>query len=390
MAASISPISTPTINWAARNLSLEYTNYEEMCALMFDGPLAEHKDNDKAKFSYMSLWGGPKALELFRNSALCNQKTSKNLLLVLKDYCKPSNNTFWSSRMEMRNLSQRDNESFSDFSNRTCSISNDCDWKDRDEQIVCSLIFGARHKEAQRKALLKPKDFSVKSCVEHFTSFEINDKQQNAIKSGAINVIDYKPKHKQQNCWFCGNIHPRKSCPAYGHECKKCGRTNHFERCCINKSGKEAKTSSQKSHKKSKGDREQYQTSKKQYGKHKNNKKVFHVNEHSDESSNEDFFCLEVNQHIDEPCELSYNQGTFSDELVYYLDTADQGDTNSKVCDKDGIANSDIVDHSANNSYGNINIVSSSSLNSELRILFNIIHVNNYTFIPIQLYYLIL
>ena len=116
--------------------------------------------------------------------------------------------------MEMRNLSQRDNESFSDFSNRTCSIYNDCDWKDRDEQIVCSLIFGARHKEAQRKALLKPKDFSVKSCVEHFTSFEINDKQQNAIKSGAINVIDFKPKHKQQNCWFCGNIHPRKSCPA--------------------------------------------------------------------------------------------------------------------------------------------------------------------------------
>ena len=47
-------------------------------------------------------------------------------------HCKPSNNTFWSSRMEMRNLSQRDNESFSDFSNRTCSISNDCDWKDRD------------------------------------------------------------------------------------------------------------------------------------------------------------------------------------------------------------------------------------------------------------------
>ena len=55
-----------------------------MCEMKFYGPLAEHKDNDKAKFSYMSLWGGPKALELFHNSALCNQKTSKNLLLVLK------------------------------------------------------------------------------------------------------------------------------------------------------------------------------------------------------------------------------------------------------------------------------------------------------------------
>ena len=68
-------------------MSLEYLNFEDMCEMMFYGPLAEHKDKDKAKFSYMSLWGGPKALELFHNSALCNQKTSKNLLLVLKDYC---------------------------------------------------------------------------------------------------------------------------------------------------------------------------------------------------------------------------------------------------------------------------------------------------------------
>ena len=58
---------------------------------------------------------------------------------------------------------------------------------------------------------------------------------------------------------------------------------------------------------------------------------------------------------------MTCNQGTFNDELVNYLDTADQGDS-SKVCNKDGIANSNLVDHSANNSYGNINIVSSSSL----------------------------
>ena len=87
MAAYISSSSTPKINWAAQDMSLEYLNFEDMCEMMFYGPLAEHRNNDKAKFSYMSLWGGPKALELFHNSALCHQKTSKNLLLVLKDYC---------------------------------------------------------------------------------------------------------------------------------------------------------------------------------------------------------------------------------------------------------------------------------------------------------------
>ena len=92
MAAYISSSSTPKINWAAQDMSLEYLNFEDMCEMMFYGPLAEHKDNDKAKFSYMSLWGGPKALELLHNSALCNQKTSKNLLLVLKDYCNDNDN----------------------------------------------------------------------------------------------------------------------------------------------------------------------------------------------------------------------------------------------------------------------------------------------------------
>ena len=36
------------------------------------------------------------------------------------------------------------------------------------------------------------------------------------------------------------------------------------------------------------------------------------------------------------------------------------------------------------------NVIILRTQNSELRILFNIIHVKNYTFIPIQLYYLIL
>ena len=87
MAAYISSSSTPKINWAAQDMSLEYLNFEDMCEMMFYGPLAEHKDNDKAKFSYMSLWGGPKALELLHNSAFCNQKTSKNYLRVLKENC---------------------------------------------------------------------------------------------------------------------------------------------------------------------------------------------------------------------------------------------------------------------------------------------------------------
>ena len=33
---------------------------------------------------------------------------------------------------------------------------------------MCSLIFGANHCEARRKALNKPRDLSVKDCIDYF------------------------------------------------------------------------------------------------------------------------------------------------------------------------------------------------------------------------------
>ena len=116
MAAYISSSSTPKINWAAQDMSLEYLNFEDMCEMMFYGPLAEHRDNDKAKFSYMSLWGGPKALELLHNSALCNQKTSKNYLRVLKENCCKDTSVKSSEKhFNTNDIEKQQNDTDSDF-----------------------------------------------------------------------------------------------------------------------------------------------------------------------------------------------------------------------------------------------------------------------------------
>ena len=116
MAAYIPSSSTPKINWAAQDMSLEYLNFEDMCEMMFYGPLAEHKDNDKAKFSYMSLWGGPKALELLHNSAFCNQKTSKNYLRVLKENCcKDTSVKSNEKHFNTNDIEKQQNDTDSDF-----------------------------------------------------------------------------------------------------------------------------------------------------------------------------------------------------------------------------------------------------------------------------------
>ena len=41
---------------------------------------------------------------------------------------------------------------------------------------------------------------------------------------------------QQSECKYCGTMHQPKKCPAYGKECRRCGRRNHYEKVC--KAGK--------------------------------------------------------------------------------------------------------------------------------------------------------
>ncbi|XP_038060249.1 uncharacterized protein K02A2.6-like [Patiria miniata] len=52
-----------------------------------------------------------------------------------------------------------------------------------------------------------------------------------------VHQVKSKPKsqsrqHKQSTCEYCGESHQRGKCPAYGHECLKCHKQNHFAKVC--------------------------------------------------------------------------------------------------------------------------------------------------------------
>ena len=152
----------PRIDWSnTKNLADEYNTFEEMVNLMRIGPLKDVSDPEM--FGYVKLWTVPKSIELWKNSGKTVANV-KNLLEVLKDYCIPSDRRFWSSRMEFRQLSQRNGESIQDFSNCVMSLATTCEWATKKEQIVCTIIFGASHVDAQRKAL-KDKTLTVKECI---------------------------------------------------------------------------------------------------------------------------------------------------------------------------------------------------------------------------------
>ena len=225
--SSVTPVNAPTLNWAAKNLAQEYDRFEMMCDMMFSGPLVNVKA-EKEQFSYICLWAGPKAIELYSNATDKSQKpgTIKDLL---KTYCKPTVTTFWSARMAMRNIAQASDENFSDYANRVSSLATQCEWSNKDEQIICALIFGAKHKEAQRRALQKDKSVKVSEIITHFTSYEYSDKQQNELKDKAEVHAVSAPR-----CRYCDKSHARNRCKAYGHQCRICHMKHYFESVCEN------------------------------------------------------------------------------------------------------------------------------------------------------------
>ena len=93
------------------------------------------------------------------NSGNTEQTVSK-FTEDLKHHCVPTDRQFWASRMEMRHMSHRPGETFQDYSAWVITLGDLCKWSNRNEQIVCSKMFGANHREAQRKALNKPRYLS--------------------------------------------------------------------------------------------------------------------------------------------------------------------------------------------------------------------------------------
>ena len=107
------------------------------------------------------------------------------------------------------------------------TLSNTCDWANRDEQIVCGIIFGAAHRDAQRKDSLKDKSFTVSDCIEHFASYEATDAYHKTI----VNPTSVSAVYR--NCFNCGSKHSKGQCKAFGHVCRNCGRSHHFESVCM-------------------------------------------------------------------------------------------------------------------------------------------------------------
>ena len=172
---------------------------------------------------------------------------------LLGHFC-PENNVI-AERMSFRKMSMTATETFDEFVSRLRCQARRCGFSgtETDNQIRDQAIAGARLKLREKliqQALDKGDGLTLQKVLttahvyeqtlkySHVTSPQTQDQQQEvaAIHGRRSEETTRRQQptavKQQQRCSACG-MTSHKVCPARGKTCLKCGKKNHYARCCL-------------------------------------------------------------------------------------------------------------------------------------------------------------
>ena len=168
-------------------------------------------------------------------------------------------------RWRFNTRNQEEGETFRDYVTELRRLARGCEFDSITPQQILRdrIVCGIKDKNLIRSMIGK-KDLTLDNCIEKCQSAEkttaeterVAEKRSN-VESASLYAADYKKgagrepwdlRQTQRSqmqgtrfpnrysdakmCKFCGLMHDRRLCPAYGKSCAKCGRPNHFAAVC--------------------------------------------------------------------------------------------------------------------------------------------------------------
>ncbi len=142
---------------------------------------------------------------------------------------------------------------------RLKQLSLTCEFHDADREIKSQIVQHGRSQRLRRKALTDPTitlakliemgkameladsqaaNFERTENVSHFTTGSSKNHNNNNIRPDKA-TPEQQPRNSGTSvkCRNCGGTYPHEGgktgCPAYGKECRSCGKLNHFQAVCL-------------------------------------------------------------------------------------------------------------------------------------------------------------
>ena len=146
------------------------------------------------------------------------------------------------AKYQLQQPKQMQEESIDDFMTRCRNQATKCKFRDDTdvgERLIEQLIIGTKHKKVQERLLSKGEYLTLDEAMDICRTYEAMLTQMGQLDSGQKKEIHGIGRDsKLRKCGNCGGEHlikPKNKCPAYGTECKMCGKANHWARVCRSK-----------------------------------------------------------------------------------------------------------------------------------------------------------
>ena len=267
---NMSGITPPSMDWESTNLPEAWEKFKRHTELIFKGPLKDKAEEEQ--IAYVLLWIGDKGRDVYQTWKLTadEQKSLKSHFEKFKSYVQPKLNPVF-ARFRFYNEVQG-SDSVDKFVTRLRLRAQDCKFKDMDEMIRDRLVIGTNSSRIREKLINEGDKLTLDKAIQIAQSFEYCQTQMASMNistnQGAssssfptttpVDAIGRRkgpkhqphqrqhPQHRRQQqkhqCTNCGKVHgPNKKldCPAFGKQCQKCDKLNHFAQVCRSNSNQQ-------------------------------------------------------------------------------------------------------------------------------------------------------
>ena len=177
-------------------------------------------------------------------------------------HVRPKSNQIY-SRYKFLSRVQKDTDTFEEYLTDLKILVKVCGYATPDEMVRDAIVFGTKDHTVREKCINEGSDLTLEKAVNFGRTLELSKAQLKSMagEDKSVNIVSKskqgpsprfntgryhnKPESKTKSPWQnqkgqpkkqcrnCGNKHEPHKCPAFGKQCSKCHKYNHYASVCL-------------------------------------------------------------------------------------------------------------------------------------------------------------
>ena len=228
-----------------------WKRWKEEVTLYMDLAMNGREEQTKVKLLLYIIGNqGREIYETLPFERVPSERTLEDVIDAFEQHCNPKKNETV-ERYKFFTRVQEATEPLEKFIVDLKILASTCSFGTLKDSLIRDRIICGIHDSKLREELLKVADLDLDKCLKACRISELSKERNKAIEATTDTVHNVNNSKKKghgdkdeknpnrkwvRKCKFCGRKHERGNCPAYGTECHKCHRRNHFASVCMSRS----------------------------------------------------------------------------------------------------------------------------------------------------------